>query len=87
MIECSRRRSQLRPRLFYLLDYGIAALQKPKMKKKLKFRTIIFPHYNFFPASDVAHKKKISVDHIGHTYKSAIPRGRLKCSAVLLLET
>jgi hypothetical protein len=29
----------------------------------------------------------LSVDHIGRAYKSAIPRGRLKCSAVLLLET
>jgi hypothetical protein len=32
----------LRPRLFYLLDYGISSLQKPKSEKKKKFRTIIF---------------------------------------------
>jgi hypothetical protein len=41
-------------------------------------RTIIF-HLRF--SSD------FSSDHIGRVYKSAIPRGRLKCSAVLLLET
>jgi hypothetical protein len=66
-----------RPRLFYLLDYGIATLQKPKSSP-----AVFFP-----PLICVANKKKISVDHIRRAYKSAIPRGQLKCSAVLLLET
>jgi hypothetical protein len=35
----------VRPFLFYLLDYGIAALQKPKSEKKKKG-----PHYHFSPA-------------------------------------
>jgi hypothetical protein len=57
------------------LDYGIAAFQKPKTEKK-KSSALSFFTCVFFP-----------VDHIGRAYKSAIPRGRLKCSAVLLLET
>jgi hypothetical protein len=61
---------------------------KSPSEKKIKV-----PHYNFsraffsLPRICVANKKKFSVDHIGRAYKSAIPRGRLKCSAVLLLET
>jgi hypothetical protein len=69
------------------LDYGIAALQKPKSEEENKFRTIIFHLHFFSRLICVANKKNISVDHIGRAYKSAIPRGRLKCSAVLLLET
>jgi hypothetical protein len=69
------------------LDYGIAALQKPKSEKNkssaLSFFTCVF----FPPLICVANKKMFSIDHIGRAYKSAIPRGRLKCSAVLLLET
>jgi hypothetical protein len=71
------------------LDYGIAALQKPKSeKKKKKFCTIIF-HLHFFSrlVICVANKKMFSVGHMVRAYKSAIPHGRLKCSAVLLLET
>jgi hypothetical protein len=69
------------------LDYGIAALQKPKSEEEK------VPHYHFSPAFFfpplicVANKKNVSSDHIGRAYKYAIPRGRLKCSAVLLLET
>jgi hypothetical protein len=71
------------------LDYEIAALQKPKSEKKKKK----VPHYHFSPAFFfpppicVSNKKNVSVDHIGRAYKSAIPSGQLKCSAVLLLET
>jgi hypothetical protein len=78
----------IRPHLFYLLDYGISSLQKPKSENKKKV-----PHYHFSPAFFppplicVNNKKKFSADHISRAYKSAIPRGRLKCSAVLLLET
>jgi hypothetical protein len=60
----------------------------PKVKKKIKV-----PHYNFSPAFFfpplicVANKTFFSIDHIGRAYKSAIPRGWLICSAVLLLET
>jgi hypothetical protein len=75
-----------RPRLFYLLDYGISSLQKPKSEEKKKFRTIIF-HLRFLPRRRfVSTITKFSADHDGRAYKSAIPRGRLKCSAVLLLE-
>jgi hypothetical protein len=47
------------------------------------------PHYNFSPAFFFPPViwKKCSADHVGRAYKTAIPRGRLKCSAVLLLET
>jgi hypothetical protein len=77
----------IRPCLFYLLDYGIAALQKPKSEKKKKSSALSFFTCVFFPPLIcVANKKLFSVDHIGRAYKSAIPRGRLKCSAVLLLE-
>jgi hypothetical protein len=72
----------IRPRLFYLLDYGISSHQKPKSEKKKKF---IF-HLRFFPAPDLC-QTNFSADHIAHAYRSAIPRGKLKCSAVLLLET
>jgi hypothetical protein len=73
----------VRPRLFYLLDYRISSLQKPKSGEE-KSSVLSF----FSPSLIlVANKKKISTDHIGRAYKSAIPRGRLKCSAVLLLET
>jgi hypothetical protein len=63
-ITLSRSQNQfidlvLRPCLFYLLDYGIAALQKPKSEKEKVF----FP-----PLICVANFKKISVDHIGHAY-------------------
>jgi hypothetical protein len=65
------------------LDYGIAPhFKNPKVKKK-KFS----PAFFFPPLICVANKTYFSVDHIGRAYKSAIPRGRLKCSAVLLLET
>jgi hypothetical protein len=47
------------------------------------------PLYHFSPAFFsclcmicVANKKMFSVYHIGRAYKSAIPRGRLKCFAV-----
>jgi hypothetical protein len=53
----------------YLLDYGIAALQKPKSEeKKEKFRTIIF-----FPLAlliCVTNKKMLSADHIGRATTS-----------------
>jgi hypothetical protein len=58
------------------LDYGIAALQKPKSENKIKV-----PHYHFSPAFFfpplicVANKKFFSVNHFGRAYKSAIPRG------------
>jgi hypothetical protein len=61
--------------------------------KNPKVKTKKVPHYHFSPAFMspllicVNNKKKISADHICRAYKSAIPRGRLKCSAVLLLET
>jgi hypothetical protein len=45
------------------------------------------PKVFFPPLICVTNKKLFSVDHIGRAYKSAIPRGRLKYSAVLLLET
>jgi hypothetical protein len=64
------------------LDYGIAALQKPKSEKKKNV-----PHFNFSPAFFFPPIKMFSVDHIGRASKSAITRGRFKCSAVLLLET
>jgi hypothetical protein len=70
------------------LDYGIPSLQKPKSEKKKKVQ-----HYHFSPAFFspplicVNNFKTFPADHIGRAYKSAIPRGRLKCSAVLLLET
>jgi hypothetical protein len=60
----------IRPCLFYLLDYGIAALQKPKSERK-----------KFPPLICIANETNFSVDHIGRAYRSAIPRGRLKCSA------
>jgi hypothetical protein len=60
--------------------------KNPKVKKKKKVCTIIF-HLRFFSRLICVANKKIFVYHIGRAYKSAIPRGRLKCSAVLLLET
>jgi hypothetical protein len=59
--------------------------QKLKKNKSsaLSFFTCVF----FPPLICVVNKKLFSVDYIGRAYKSAIPRGRLKCSAVLLLET
>jgi hypothetical protein len=63
--------NKVRPCLFYLLDYGIAALQKPKSEKKKKFHTIIF-HLRFFSCHWFVSpiKKCFSVDHIGRAYKS-----------------
>jgi hypothetical protein len=45
--------STLRPCLFYLLDYGIASLQKPKSEKEKKSSTLSFFTCVFFPASDL----------------------------------
>jgi hypothetical protein len=77
----------LRPRLFYLLDYGIASLQKPKSEEEKKFRTHFSPAFLFPPLICVTNKTFFPVYLIGRAYKSALPRGRLKCSAVLLLKT
>jgi hypothetical protein len=64
------------------LDYGI---KNPKVKKKIKVLHYNFSHFS--PPLICVNNKKFSTDHIGRAYKSAIPRGQLKCSAVLLLET
>jgi U6 snRNA-associated Sm-like protein LSm3 len=39
----------VRPCLFYLLDYGIAALQKPKSEKEKKSSALSFFTCVFFP--------------------------------------
>jgi hypothetical protein len=41
-----------RPCLFYLLDYGIAALQKPKIEEKNKRYALSFFTCVFFPPPD-----------------------------------
>jgi hypothetical protein len=58
------------------------------VKEKKKVPPYHFsPAFFFPPLICVTNKTFFSIDHIGRAYKSAIPRGRLKFSAVLLLET
>jgi hypothetical protein len=57
----------IRPRLFYLLYYGIASLKKTKSEEKNKSLHYHFsPAFSFLPLICVTNNTFFPVDHIGH---------------------
>jgi hypothetical protein len=74
--------------------YFICWITESPYFKNPKVKKIKVPHYHFSPVfffppliCVTNTKKNFRRTYIGRAYKSAIPRGRLKCSAVVLLET
>jgi hypothetical protein len=68
------------PSLVWLYVYPYPAIwemfKNPKVKKKKSSAPSFFTCV-FVPVADLSPiKKKISADHVGRAYKSAIPRGR-----------
>jgi hypothetical protein len=62
--------------------HTVSDTEKLHQNDKYRFNSLIAQMTTNMFVVMIANKKKISVDHIGRAYKSAIPRGRLKCFAV-----